>query len=147
VATPQRVEKAASPPDIFGPPATRSASSLEKPIHLLARYALVLLLSVTQTNQRRSRRPLDHAARRVVARTCSPVTNHFSVRNQGLGGGVGRGLGVGPDLGVGVGLGVAVAVAVGVCVAVGVAVAVALGVGEAVGVGVGVPPPDGDTRT
>ena len=39
----------------------------------------------------------------------SPVTNHFSVRNQGLGGGVGRALGVGSDLGVGVGLGVAVA--------------------------------------
>ena len=69
----------------------------------------------------------------------SPVTNHFSVRNQGLGGGVGRGLGVGANLGVGVGLGVAVAV--------GVAVTVGVAVGEAVGVGVGVPPPVGSTRT
>jgi len=75
----------------------------------------------------------------------SPVTNHFSVRNQGLGGGVGRGLGVGANLGVGVGLGVAVAVGVGDAVAVAVTVGVA--VGEAVGVGVGVPPPVGSTRT
>ena len=56
----------------------------------------------------------------------SPVTNHFSVRNQGLGGGVGRALGIGSALGVGVGLGVAVAV--GVDVAVGVAVTVAVAV-------------------
>jgi hypothetical protein len=66
----------------------------------------------------------------------SPVTNHFSVRNQGLGGGVGRALGVGTDLGVGVGLGVAVGVCVTVGVAVGVAVAVGVTVGVAVAVGV-----------
>ena len=88
----------------------------------------------------------------------SPVTNHFSLRNQGLGGGVGRALGVGwlglgVEVAVGVavdvavGVAVAVAVAVGVCVAVAEAVAVAVGVGEAVGVGVGVPPPVGNTRT
>jgi hypothetical protein len=123
----------------------RSNGRAFQPIHLLARYALVPVVFVAQATQRRSRRRLDPHGSQSRGYNSSPVTNHFSVRNQGLGGGVGRGLGVGANLGVGVGLGVAVAVGVGDAVAVAVTVGVA--VGEAVGVGVGVPPPVGSTRT
>ena len=137
----------------------RSNGRAFQPIHLLARCALVPVVFVAQGNPTTiATTPRPHGSQS-RGYNYSPVTNHFSARNQALGAGVGRALGVGSALGVGVGLGVAVAVAVdvavgvavavgvGVAVAVVVAVAVAVGVGEAVGVGVGVPPPIGDTRT
>jgi hypothetical protein len=52
----------------------RSNGRAFQPIHLLARYALVPVVFVAQATQRRSRRRLDHTARRAVA-----ITIHLSL--------------------------------------------------------------------
>src|ERR1700756_3667488 len=75
-----------------------------------------------------------------LQRLFGEITNHQSLRSQGVGRGCGGGLGLGSGipLGVGVGRGVELGVAVGVVVAVAVGVGVTEGVAVAVGVTVGV---------